>query len=425
MRPAIVQEQKLQLKMNQSLIQAIQLLQFSGMEIIDYIRELSKENPLIEEVNFDYEISSFKQASPSEASIGEINQAELTMHEQLKSQIYSINVPDCLRKTVLFGIDSLNEDGYLDIDLESWAAQCDKTIDQVEEALRCIQMLDPKGIGARSLQECILLQMPGDDVFLQELLADHLDWVAEENISEISDHFHLSNEAAETLIKQIQSCHPKPGQLLSTKKTEYVIPEAYIYEEEGNWKISFYKWHSPTIEINESYKNLQVDEKQAADFLKEKSNQINWLKQAIQFRGNTLERVIEKIVEHQRMYFEHGPFMLQPLTLKELASELDMHISTVSRAITNKYVQTKQGIIPLKFFLQPGIKQKDGQQTASYVIKQLIAELIKNENKKKPLSDQAIKARLQKEFGITAARRTVMKYRKQLGIPSSTKRRGK
>ncbi|GGK03465.1 RNA polymerase sigma-54 factor [Lentibacillus kapialis] len=422
MRPALVQEQRLQLKMNQSLIQAIQLLQFSGVEMIEYIRELSKENPLIEDVNIDYEISSFKQAGSAEAPIGEINQTELTMYDQLTSQLYSINVPDNIRETVLFGIDSLDEDGYLDIDMASWAEQCDRTIDEVEEALVWIQMLEPKGIGARSLQECILLQMPGDDAFLKDLLTDHLGWVAEENITEISAHFHLSAEKTKATIKQIQSCHPKPGQLLSTKKTEYVIPEAYIYEEDGNWKISFYKWHSPTIEINDSYKHLQVDEKQAADFLKEKSNQVKWLKQAIQYRGNTLESVIEKIVEHQRMYFEHGPFMLQPLTLKEIASELGMHISTVSRAITSKYVQTKQGIIPLKFFLQSGVKQKDGQQTASFVIKQLVAELIKNEDNRKPLSDQIIKDRLQKEFDITVARRTIMKYREQLGIPSSTKR---
>lgn len=423
MRPAIIQEQTLQLKMNQSLIQAIQLLQFSGMEIIEYIRELSKENPLIEEVDVDYEISHFKQANPSEVSIGEINQAELTMYDELKNQLYSINVPDDLRETVLFGINSLNEDGYLDIKMADWAAHCGQTLDRAEEALRLIQMLEPKGVGARSLQECILLQLPDSGPFLEELLIDHLDWVAEENMTAISTHFQSTEEEATGIIQQIQSCHPKPGQLLSAPKTEYIIPEAYIYEEGGNWNISFYKWHSPTIEINESYKHLKVDDKQTADFLKEKFNQVNWLKQAIQFRGNTLEKVIETMVERQRTYFEHGAFMLQPLTLKEIAADLDMHISTVSRAITNKYVQTKQGIIPLKFFLQSGVKQKDGQQTASFVIKQLLAELITNEDKQKPLSDQGLKNRLHEEFGITAARRTVMKYREQLGIPASTKRK--
>lgn len=423
MRPAIVQEQKLQLKMNQSLIQAIHLLQFSGLEIIEYIREISKENPLIEEVNVDYEISSFKQSNPNEVSIGEINQADVTMYEQLKSQLYSINIPDDLRQTVHFGIDSLNEDGYLDIDLATWAEQCNTSVDRVEKALRLIQQLEPAGIGARTLQECIQLQVPDAANLLEELLGDHLDWVAEENISAISDYFHLSKHETEELLKAIQSCHPKPGQLLSAKKTEYIIPEAYIYEKDGNWNISFYKWHSPTIEINESYKNLHVDEKQAADYLKEKFNQVNWLQQAIKFRGNTLERVIEKMVEKQRMYFEHGNFMLEPLTLKDIAADLDMHISTVSRAVTNKYVQTKHGVIPLKFFLQSGIKQKDGQQTASFVIKQLIGELIHNENKQKPLSDQSIKNRLQQEFGITVARRTVMKYREQLGFAASTKRK--
>ncbi|SFA89515.1 RNA polymerase, sigma 54 subunit, RpoN/SigL [Lentibacillus halodurans] len=422
MRPKIVQEQTLQLKMNQSLIQAIHLLQFSGVEMIEYIREVSKENPLIEEVSFDYEINSFKQANPT-SPIGEINQPELTMYEQLKSQLYAINVPDDLRSSVLFGIDSLNEDGYLDIDMDSWAKQCNITADRVEEALRWIQMLEPKGIGARSLQECIQLQLPDSGSLLAELLADHLDWVAGENIAEISNHFHLSEEAVANILKQIQSCHPKPGQLLAANETEYIIPEAYIYEENGNWNISFYKWHAPTIEMNESYRNLQVEEKQAANFLKEKFNQVNWLQQAIQFRSNTLEKVIEKIVEKQRMYFEHGAFMLQPLTLKEIAAELDVHISTVSRAITNKYVQTRHGVIPLKFFLQSAVKQRNGQQTASFVIKQLVAELINGENKEKPLSDQAIKNKLRQEFGITAARRTVMKYREQLGFPASTKRK--
>lgn len=423
MQPKLVQEQTLQLKMNQSLIQAIHLLQFSGVEMVEYIQELAKENPLIEEVNFDYELSSFKQTNVKDVSIGEINQAELSMYEQLKSQLYSINVPDELQGAVHFGIDSLNDDGYLTIGIADWAEDCHITIDMAEEALRLIQQLEPAGIGARTLQECIQLQMPDSGSFLEELLTDHLEWVADENIPAISDHFQLSEAEAEQILKQIQSCHPKPGQLLSANDTEYIIPEAYIYEENGNWKISFYKWHSPTIEINESYKNLQVDEKQAKDFLKEKMNQVNWLQQAIKFRGNTLENVIEKMVEKQRMYFEHGTFMLQPLTLKEIAAELNLHISTVSRAITNKYVQTKHGVLPLKFFLQSGVKQKDGQQTASFVIKQLIAELINDEDKQKPLSDQVIKNRLQQEFGITVARRTVMKYREQLGIASSTKRK--
>ncbi|TMN21315.1 RNA polymerase factor sigma-54 [Lentibacillus cibarius] len=423
MRPKMAQEQKLQLKMNQSLIQSIQLLQCTGVEVVDYIQEIAKENPLIEDVNYDYEFNNFKQAVGDKQAIGEINQAEESMYDRLKSQLYTIELPEPLRPVVIFGIDSLDENGYLDITMESWAKQCEIRLDQAEQALQWVQSLEPAGIGARSLKECILLQLDKSVSFLEELLENHLEWLAEENISAISDYFHLTEDEAAVNVERIKSCHPKPGRLLSEKKTEYIIPEAYIYEEDGNWKISFYKWYSPEIEINEAYKHFQPDDQAATTFLKEKYRQVNWLQQVLRYRGNTLERVIEKIVKKQQLYFSHGAFMLQPLTLNELATDLDMHISTVSRAIANKYIQTKRGIIPLKFFLQPGVKQSNGQQITSFVIKQLIAELIENEDKRKPLSDQVIKSRLKQEFGINVARRTVVKYREQLGIAASTKRK--
>ncbi|SEP92722.1 RNA polymerase, sigma 54 subunit, RpoN/SigL [Virgibacillus subterraneus] len=417
------QEQTLQLKMNQSLLQSIHLLQFTGIEIIEYIKEISKENPLIEEVNYDYEITKYKNSNADQPSIGEINQATLSMYEQLKNQLYMLNVPSNLEPVVSFGIDSLNDDGYLDIELNIWAENCNTTIEKVEQALALIQSLEPAGIGARTLQECIQLQMDKSYPYIGELLQEHLDWVAEENISAISVQYQLTEDKASVMLEEIKSCHPKPGKLLSQTSTEYIIPEANIYEEDGKWKISFYKWNSPAIEINESYTNLMANEKEAEDYLKEKFKQVDWLKHAISFRSNTLENVIRNIVDKQQMYFEHGSFMLQPLTLKDIATELRLHISTVSRAISNKYVQTKHGVIPLKFFLQSGVKQSDGQQTSSFVIKQLIFEMLKHENKHKPLSDQMIKNRLYEEFSISIARRTVMKYREQLGIASSTKRK--
>ncbi|GAB4072879.1 RNA polymerase factor sigma-54 [Barrientosiimonas marina] len=423
MEPKLVQEQTLQMKMNQSLIQSLHLLQYTGIEIVEYIQELAKENPLIETVNVDDDISIFKTADMNDTSIGDMNQAEWTMYEQLKSQLYAVQIPDNLREAVIFGIDSLNEDGYLDMTLEAWAHACQITIDMTKQALKLIQKLEPAGIGARSLQECIQLQLPDKKALLEELLSDHLDWVAEEDTAAIADCFNMLEDTAADLLNQIQSCHPKPGHLLAAADTAYIIPEAYIYKENGEWTISFYKWHAPTINIDESYQHLQVDDKAAQDYLKEKYKQVNWLQQAVAFRGNTVEQIIEKIVEKQRLYFEHGNFMLQPLTLKDLAAALNMHPSTVSRAVSNKYIQTRRGVMPLKFFLQSGVKQQNGEQTASSVIKQLIAELIKQEDKLQPLSDQAIADRLQQEFGITAARRTVMKYRKHLGMVSSAKRK--
>ncbi|WP_174614237.1 RNA polymerase factor sigma-54 [Virgibacillus ihumii] len=417
-------EQSLKMKMNQSLLQSINLLQYTGLEMVEYISQLSKENPLIEEVNYDYEIYNYQTSNAGQTSIGEMNAKTLTMYEQLKSQLYTLEIPEDLKDAVLFGIDSLDEDGYLDIDLSLWAEQCGMTIDETSEALRYIQALEPAGIGARSLKECILLQLNDSTSVAYKLLDEYMELVAGEDITEICSALGTTEEEAVQAIEQIKLCHPRPGQLLSDNRADYIIPEATIYEEEGTWKISFFKWNSPVIEVNQEYVNFQTEEKEAAAFLKEKLNQVNWLKKAISYRSDTLERVISKIVEKQQLYLEHGPFMMQPLTLKEIAVELDLHISTVSRAITNKYVQTKHGVLPLKFFLQSGVRQQDGNQTSSFVIKQIIHELIQHESKNKPLSDQKIKDRLQKEFGITAARRTIMKYREQLGFPSSNKRKG-
>ncbi|UJL45287.1 RNA polymerase factor sigma-54 [Virgibacillus sp. NKC19-16] len=426
MRPRLVQEQTLQWKMNQSLLQAIHILQFDSVELIDYIKEVSKENPLIEEVNYDYDIAQYRTHNSNPAAIGEINQAELTMYDHLKNQLYTLDMSEELKPIVLFGIDSLDDDGYLMIDLDLWADQCNTTAEMVEHALGKIQKLDPVGIGARTLSECILLQLKQMDMnqsFIEDLLKEHLDWIAEENIGSIAAHYQTTEEVATKIIKHIQSCHPKPGKLLETEKPEYIIPEASIYKEDGTWKVSFYKWNSPTIEVNQAYVNLKDIEKEAAMYLKEKYKQVDFLQQAIKYRSNTLELVVKNIVEKQYMYFEHGAFMLQPLTLREIASDLDIHVSTVSRTINNKYVQTNHGVTPIKFFLQPGVKQTNGKQTASFVIKQLIHEFIQYENKAKPLSDEQIKRKLDDEFGIKVARRTIMKYREQLNLPSSTKRK--
>ncbi|WP_100010517.1 RNA polymerase factor sigma-54 [Lentibacillus sediminis] len=426
MKPRMVQEQRLQWKMNQSLLQSIHILQFSGLELLDYIQEAAKDNPLIEEVNYDADLATYRSEHASPAEIGEINPTELTFHEQLKSQLYTLDIPGEIMPVVLFGIDSLNEDGYLEIDLDTWAEACGVTKTATENALEMIQSLEPVGVGARTLTECILLQFrqfTGEHPFIKDLLENHLEWIAEEDKQSISDNYQVSEEAASEAIDYVKACHPKPGQLLTSERSEYIIPEASVYKEDGVWKISFYKWNTPAIEVNQSYAELMEKDKAAADYLREKYKQVEWLRQAISYRSNTLHAVIREIVERQYLFFEHGSFMLQPLTLKEIADEVGVHLSTVSRAIHHKFIQTTQGVVALKFFFQPGVRQPDGKQTSAFAIKKLIQELIQHEDKAKPLSDEAIRNKLQAEFRISVARRTVMKYREQLNIPSSVKRK--
>jgi len=408
-------------------MQSIQVLQLSSTGLLAYIKELAKENPLIEEIDDHYDFAYVHSPSSEQFEIGEVNAASLTMYDRLKKQMFTLNIPEELNPVVEYGIYSINENGYLETDLESWAENCHTSIDMVALALNFIQSLEPAGIGARNLAECILLQlkqMGHQELFLKDLLKSHMEWIAGQNSSDIADKYQLTEEQANEIIDHIKLCHPKPGQLLSEEKTEHVIPEASIFKENGLWKLSFYKWSAPTIKVDTTYKQtMDTLDKETFNYLQEKYKQIDCLNQAIRYRTSTLELVIKKIIEHQYKFFENGPHTLKMLTLQQLADELDLHVSTISRTISNKYVQTIYGVLPIKFFLQSGVKQENGQQTAAYVVKKLIAQIIDSEDKYKPLSDDAIRKKLKTEKRIEVARRTVMKYRKQLNIPSSIKRK--
>ena len=411
--------------MTQTLLQSIQLLQYTGIELVEYIQQIAKENPLIEEINYDEDITPYRINNTNQVSIGEINQTVESVYDQLKKQLYTLNIPSDLQSVVEFGIDSLNLEGYLDIELETWAEACQTTIEDVKEALTFIQSLEPAGIGARTLSECLYLQLKEkvNEPSMKDLLRDHLEWIADGDVEAISDFYNLDINEVENIIDHIKTCHPKPGLLLETKQPDYILPEANIIKKDGTWKISLYKWNQPKIVIDKSYENLLDIEGETAIYLKEKYRQIDWLNQAITYRTNTLELIIKKIIVKQHLYFEHGHFMLKPLTLREVAEDLDLSISTVSRTISHKYVQTPYGVTPLKFFFQSGLRQHNGQKVSAHAVKKLITEAIRHEDKSKPLSDEAIKNKLREEFGVQIARRTVRKYRTQLKILPSTKRK--
>lgn len=429
MKTRLIQNQSLQWKMNHSLMQSIQLLQCNSLQLMEYINQVAKENPLIEEVNYDYDMENYRRSySKEKLDIGEMNKKIDSMYEHLKKQLVTLSYPENLRSIIEYGIDSLNEDGYLDIHIEQWAEECSTTLNVIEKALGFIQMLEPTGIGARTLSECIFLQlrkMYKAPSFLEDLLNNHLDWIANDDIELITKSYGITEIKAKELIQHIRLCHPKPGQLLGVETVDYIIPEAKIYKEDDIWKINFYKWASPTIKLNHQYEKLKGIEKETDLFLKEKYNQVESLKQAIYFRTNTLESIIKVIVENQFLFFEYGIAKLKTFTLREISAQLEIHISTVSRAISHKYVQTPFGVLPIKFFLQSGIRKNTGNNLAKAAIQKIMHQLIGGENKSKPLSDQKIKNILEDEFGIQIARRTIMKYREQLHIPSSTNRRRK
>lgn len=425
MKPNLIQKQKVERKMTQTLLQSIQILQLSGMELIDYIKEIADENPLIEEVYYNKDVEYSNTRSTKDIPVGEINESVDSFYTQLKQQMYSLSIPDCLQSIVEYGIDSLTTEGYLEITLEEWASACDTRVETVEEALSFIQTFEPLGIGARTLGECLYLQLKDTITFphLKYLLENELELIADKEINMLASNYEVTKGEIESLIEAIKTCDPHPGSVLETTPPEYILPEARIVKQEGQWMISLYNWSNPSIKMDASYESLLDTKKEISTYLKTKYRQIDWLKQSISYRTNTLEMVLKVILRKQHLFFEHGDLMLKPLTLREVAEDLELSTSTISRTINHKFVETTHGILPLKFFLQTGLKQRDGQVVSTYSIKKLILEAIKYEDKSKPLSDEKIKDKLKEEFGIHIARRTVMKYRNQLHILSSTKRK--
>lgn len=429
MEPKISQEQKLGWKMTPSLSQSIQLLQYNGMELMEYINEIMNENPLIADVEpvFDYTMPQLNRAI-TDGGMDFAQSPSLSMYEQLKQQVRETDVNNEWKTLIYYGIDSLNEEGYLTLDVQEWAESCSVKADQAAAGLKHLQSLEPAGIGARNLQECLLLQLERNysgEKKVKHLVQKHLDWVAEQDLTAISEEYQITKGEARALIEMIQQCQPKPGLLLSKKQAAYIIPDADIFNDGSTWRIRINKWNNPTIHVAKEYVDFKPEDKETAVFIQKKSKQVEWLKQAINYRKLTMENVLKLIIQEQKAFFDAGPFMLKPLKLKDLAAQLEVHTSTVSRMLKNKHVQTPHGILPLNFFLQTAITRSNGEESSVYTVKQWIQELIEGENKSKPYSDEAISNLLFDQYGTTIARRTVAKYREQLRMPSSRKRKVK
>ncbi|WP_080873368.1 RNA polymerase factor sigma-54 [Oceanobacillus timonensis] len=423
MQQSLVLQQALTWKMNQSLHQSIEILQLSGIELYDYVQKIAEENPLIEDVQpIDQQVLT--QFHGETDALESMNASKKNMYEQLKESLYMLSIPEeRIKQAVLFGIDSLDENGYLDISMEDWAENCQLSIEETKQALSYLQALDPPGIGARSLQECIHLQlkeMGCDYSFLDDLFENHLFLIAEEDIGTLAETYAVTEDEAGRLITNMKLCHPNPGKLLEQEEAAYIIPEAAVFKEDGEWRLSFFNWSSPTIQIRDDMLQMNMP-KDGAAFLKEKKKEVEMLKQAIQYRGKTLEQVLRIIVNKQLSYFEEGIAALKPFTLQEIADALNLHVSTISRTISHKYLQTDAGILRVKYLLQR--EARKGEGIARVVVKQYVHQIIAEEDKTSPLSDEKIRKQLEETYQVYVARRTVMKYREELDIPSSSKRK--
>jgi RNA polymerase sigma-54 factor len=302
------------------------------------------------------------------------------------------------------------------------------TEEEVEMALELVQSFEPAGVGARSVQECLLLQLqrsPDATKFEEQLIEKHLDDLSHNRLPKIAKDLGVSVDRVKDGLANIAHLNPKPGRGFGGSRPHYVVPDVHVEDIEGQNVIRINEHFLPTLRI--SGDSLQLLKQEAKDpsvreYIMGKLGSAVWLMESVIQRRNTLYRITEQIVAIQKDFFEHGPSHLKPLMMQEVADRISMHVSTVSRALAGKYVQTPQGLFPMKYFFTGGFSNADGEPESNRAIMLKITEMIKGEDKREPLSDNEIVTRMAEE-GVEIARRTVAKYREKLNIPSSRQRK--
>jgi RNA polymerase sigma-54 factor len=354
-----------------------------------------------------------------------------SLHDYLTDQLSFLDADPTVRTLAEYIIYNLDAKGYLRTPLHDLVRDFggEATLAQAEEALAMVQKLDPPGIGARDLRECLLLQLtpdvPDRDV-LHLLISEHLDNIQQNRLPAIAKKTELSLDTIKEAIGHLRRLNPYPGSQFAPESAQYVAPDLIVEaDEHGHYHVRLLDEHTPQLAISRHYqkllKNKQADPA-AREFIQKKIQSARWLIESIEQRRNTLLKVARAIIDHQQEFLDKGPESIEPLKMQQIADRVGVHVTTVSRAVDDKWVQTPRGIFPLKRFFGGGTTTADGEEVAWDTIKQKLLEIIAKEDKQAPLSDEEIVEELGRH-GFPVARRTVTKYRKFLRIPSSRQRK--
>ena len=472
MKPSLQQKISQGLAMTQQLQQAIFLLQLSSIELKAEIQEKLESNVMLEieedevgensneqseiekassnnqiedtdietigEENFENTSTNKKTNSENQSTAFEFEEEDgryKTLQEHLRWQLNLIPISDNDKVIAETIIDSLNDDGFLDCTLENIletiGSELEETgLEEVEAVLKIIQSLDPVGVGARDLKECLLIQLRQFDQEKQkvqkakELIDGYFDILAIHDYKQLMKKLKLTEKELEKIISFIQTMNPRPGSHINNIRTEYIIPDINVEKENNKWVVRINRGAIPALRINSEYKKMIKRADNSADnqTLKSHLQEADWLIKSLQHRYETLLNVSTCIVEHQRDFLEHGEEAMKPLILQDIANALDLHESTISRATTRKYMHTPRGTYELKYFFTSHVGTDHGGIRSSTAIRAVIKRMIDNELPNKPLSDNKITALLKKE-GINVARRTIAKYRESMSIPPSNERK--
>ncbi|OOY98426.1 RNA polymerase factor sigma-54 [Solemya velum gill symbiont] len=477
MKPGLQLRHGQQLSMTPQLQQAIRLLQLSSLELKEEVQEALDSNLMLEideerseetqasesrdrseielgasednlpdELPVDTDWSSIYENASLPSTTGNQSQADrdrlyeissanqdISLREHLSQQLSlaTLTPEEQLAATVI--IDSINDDGYLRTSLEELREQLSGegvTEDDMEGALLQIHEFDPVGVGARDLRECLLLQLLQLEVttpHLQQaikLVDKHFDDLGNPQRDRIRQHLDADDDEITAILELVRSLNPRPGSAVSANTTEYIEPDIIVSRDKGRWQVRLNSDHVPRLRINQLYAAMIQRGAKGQDnqTMRNHLQEARWLLKSLESRHDTLLRVAEQIVTRQIEFLEHGPESMRPMVMRELAEELGIHESTISRATTRKYMLTPRGIFELKYFFSSHVGTDAGGECSATAIRAKIKKMIGAEKPDKPLSDNMITAQL-KDQGIAIARRTVAKYRESMAIPSSSDRK--
>ncbi len=474
-----------QLKLSQQLVmtpqlqQAIKLLQLSRMELVDLVQQELEENPILEEGQEQLDEKEAREESPEPTEEAPQDAPEAmqevqgekeglndidwqtylegynlggstadayeededrpsyenlltkkgTLTDHLMWQLNLSKVDNRTRSVAAEIVGNLDENGYLKASVEELAETTGTDPETVEAALGVVQEFDPPGLACRDLQECLLkqveyLEMGG--TLVEKILRDHISDLENRRYPAIAKALGVSVDEVFGAAKVISNLDPRPGRQYNQEDVQYITPDIFVYKISDEYVVVLNDDGLPNLKINNFYRNALTNEssvdQKAGEYIQDKMRSAVWLIKSIHQRQRTIYKVTQSIVKFQRQFFDKGIEYLKPLVLRDVAEDIEMHESTISRVTTNKYVQTPQGLYELKFFFNSGISTGGGDSVASESVKSRIKDIVANENAKKPYSDQKIVELLKKD-NINIARRTVTKYREMLGIGSSTERK--
>ncbi len=479
-------KQSLQLKLHQQLTltpqlqQSIRLLQLSTLELSQEISQMLQDNPLLERLDgedrFDggasvasgdaqnqpagedsretpaeeprqerddiYEEMAWGDRAVSgsgssnddddEHGFQQADTSQTGLHQHLADQLSLSPLSQRDRQLIALLIEALDDDGYLSTTLEELETLFPEEMEldplELSTALKLLQSLDPTGVGARDLGECLWLQLkalPATTPNLQKaktLVRDHLSLLADREYGKIKRLLDISDTEFTYLRQLITSLNPRPGSAFAPLDTRYVAPDVFVKKVKGMWMVSLNAEAVPKLRINEMYAGILRGNKDGGSSLSVQLQEARWLIKNVQQRFETILKVSQAIVDRQRMFFEHGDVAMRPLTLKEIADTVELHESTISRVTTQKYMMTPRGLYEFKYFFGSSLATDEGGATSSTAIRALIKQFIEAESRIKPLSDNAIAELLGKQ-GFVVARRTVAKYRELLNIPPANQRK--